>query len=231
MTVPMCRMRSALQVVAMSPLPLRAQLGTTRLNGRVRHPTGAVVPSARVKLDSTVHQFTRSATTDANGEYVTPSILPGSYKLTVSGAGFATATRIGIELSSGQASTLNVSLKDRVRGSNAATCGPPPEQLVAGSAAQKDFNPGAQPVYLPRFDQLAQRSNTNDPLVAVAEQFTLALVSLRRAAVTQTRELHVNQAMLPLRGGWGQRPAITPSCLAPEWRKNRLRKWEKRKEA
>src|SRR6266704_1871489 len=90
--------------------PLRAQVGTASLGGFVTDPTGASVPNASIALKSVLQKYTRDAVTSTAGEYAIPALPPGEYQLVVTAAGFLTATKIGIRLSSGQASALDVQL-------------------------------------------------------------------------------------------------------------------------
>jgi hypothetical protein len=87
-----------------------AQIGTASLNGVITDSTGAVVPNADVALRSTQESLTRTTKTASNGEYVLPSLQPGSYEMSVHAAGFQDQKSAGIELSSGQVATLNLSL-------------------------------------------------------------------------------------------------------------------------
>lgn len=88
----------------------RAQVGTATLSGVVMDATGASIPKAEVKLESTLQKFSRQTLTNVQGVYVIPAIPPGTYALTVTATGFGPETRTGVSLSSGQASTLNLTL-------------------------------------------------------------------------------------------------------------------------
>ena len=87
------------------------QVGTATLSGTVTDSSGAVITGGVVLLESTLQQFSRETLTDSKGEYVIPAIPPGHYKLVIGAKGFADETRTDIQLDSGQASTLNVTLK------------------------------------------------------------------------------------------------------------------------
>ena len=96
--------------VACALNPIFAQLGTASLSGTVQDPSGSIVPKAEITLESTLQTFSRVAMTDSEGAYVIPAIPPGSYRLVVRAQGFKPETIPGFALSSGQASTLNVTL-------------------------------------------------------------------------------------------------------------------------
>lgn len=67
--------------------PARAQI-SGELRGILTDPSGAVVPSARVKLTSTETGETRSATADGEGRYTFSLLKIGDYSITVEAPGF-----------------------------------------------------------------------------------------------------------------------------------------------
>ena len=82
---------------------------TGNIVGTVHDPTGAVVPEANVKITNTETQFQRAVKTNANGEYVAPSMPTGTYSITVDKTGFEKLNRAGIVLTS--ATTITVELQ------------------------------------------------------------------------------------------------------------------------
>ena len=90
---------------------LNAQMGVATLSGVVTDPSGSRVPGAKVILESATEKASRDTVTDSSGEYVIPAIPPGTYKLTVNASGFQSRTMTAVNLTSGQGSTLNVSLE------------------------------------------------------------------------------------------------------------------------
>jgi hypothetical protein len=89
---------------------LRAQVGTATLSGMVNDPSGASVPKAVVVLESTQRKFSRRSSTDELGAYIFTAVPPGAYQLVASAAGFRDERIADVSLSSGQASTLNVTI-------------------------------------------------------------------------------------------------------------------------
>src|ERR1700744_77339 len=83
---------------------------TTSLRGHVTDSSGAVVPGAQVKLTLTATGATRLGKTDASGEYQFSQLAPGQYTLTVSGEGFTSAEKTGMNLLVGQPATEDVVL-------------------------------------------------------------------------------------------------------------------------
>ena len=62
-------------------------LGTLR--GVVTDPTGSVVPNAAVSVTDIATGVAREGKTNGQGEYEISGLRPGTYKLTIKGAGFA----------------------------------------------------------------------------------------------------------------------------------------------
>ncbi|MGH9671666.1 MAG: carboxypeptidase regulatory-like domain-containing protein, partial [Bryobacteraceae bacterium] len=60
----------------------------TSVSGLVVDPTGAVVPGARLTLESLTRGTMRTATSDREGRYVFAQVQPDRYKLTARSAGF-----------------------------------------------------------------------------------------------------------------------------------------------
>ena len=90
---------------------LQAQVGSASLSVTVADPTGAAIPNASVTLRSTTQELTRSATSGTAGECVIPALPPGSYQLTVKASGFAEQQTQTLQLSSGQAGSLHITMQ------------------------------------------------------------------------------------------------------------------------
>lgn len=63
---------------------------TTRVSGIVTDPSSARVAGASVVIKNQGTGATRETTTDSTGSYSFPSLVPGTYTVTVSAAGFKT---------------------------------------------------------------------------------------------------------------------------------------------
>ncbi len=66
-----------------------AQTETGQIVGTVQDPTGAVIPNATVSVVSTGTGAERTATSSGSGDFAVASLLPGSYTVTVTAAGFS----------------------------------------------------------------------------------------------------------------------------------------------
>lgn len=84
---------------------------TTSLRGTVSDPSGAAIPNATVQLVNTDTGFSRTATTDAQGDYVFNAVLPGNYTLTVEASGFAKFEQKSVQLIVNLPATLNLKMK------------------------------------------------------------------------------------------------------------------------
>jgi hypothetical protein len=82
---------------------------TASLQGRVSDNTGAVVAKASVTATNTETGLSRSATTDASGEYNIASLPVGNYKVEVKAGSFQPQSRT-LQLKVGESATLDISL-------------------------------------------------------------------------------------------------------------------------
>jgi outer membrane receptor protein involved in Fe transport len=111
-----------------APLFSHAQ-GLGSITGRVTDPNGGAVAGANVTATQADTGFTRSATTDADGLYVIPSLRPAMYNLLVEAKGFSTTRQMEIVLLADQTLTLNINI----------AVGPTTETVtVVGNALQVD---------------------------------------------------------------------------------------------
>jgi hypothetical protein len=93
-------------IVAFTQLPAYAQFASGSIGATVADSTGAVIPAAKVVLKNEATGVIRDSTTNSTGYFDFPSILPGTYSVTVSAAGLRTAEETGIVLTQG--STLRL---------------------------------------------------------------------------------------------------------------------------
>jgi outer membrane receptor protein involved in Fe transport len=84
---------------------------TASVTGRITDPSGAVVPGATVTVQSVQTGVQTTVETNAEGYYHLPSLLPGSYHLTVRKAGFVPRRHTGLTLAVQQVARLDLSLE------------------------------------------------------------------------------------------------------------------------
>src|SRR5262245_51058792 len=83
-------------LVLLVPIRLHAQVATGTILGIVTDTTGGAVPGAQVNATNLDTQFSRSATTDLNGQYSLLLMPVGKYKVDVALDGFKTLSQTGI---------------------------------------------------------------------------------------------------------------------------------------
>ena len=116
-----CRLKSILSSVAAfavilllwstaTPRPASAQVAGATLSGVVSDVSGAVVPRAKVTIRNTGTGAVREVTSNADGFYSAPNLLPGSYEVKTEAAGYAAVLQKGITLTVGAEQTYNPSL-------------------------------------------------------------------------------------------------------------------------
>ena len=102
--------KSLLWMALCSALVFSQSKTTAVLNGTILDPSGGAVPSAKVILTSPVTGAKQEAQTDGEGVYRFPLVTPGLYEVRAERAGFSSAVRKGVEITVGQAATLNLQL-------------------------------------------------------------------------------------------------------------------------
>src|ERR1700692_1402591 len=87
-------------------------LAQSAIAGTVKDTTGAVMPGVTVEASSPVLiEKTKSAVSDAEGNYKIVDLSPATYTVTFTLPGFATVNREGLELPSNFTSTVNAEMK------------------------------------------------------------------------------------------------------------------------
>jgi hypothetical protein len=75
-----------------------AQVTSGTISGTVKDPTGAVVQGASISIVDPANGLTRKVKSSDSGEFVAPSLLPGTYNITVEAQGFKKAEFSGFVL-------------------------------------------------------------------------------------------------------------------------------------
>lgn len=86
---------------------LYAQTGTAMLTGRATDSTGAILPQVEVAVQNTQTNVSSTTTTNSEGYFVIPNLIPGQYSLSARFQGMKNLERKGIVLRIGDRVTLD----------------------------------------------------------------------------------------------------------------------------
>ena len=100
-----------LACVLLGSIALAQTASTGALTGVVTDNSGAVVPAAKVTVTNATTGEARTVTTQANGSYTFPLLLPGSYRVEFSITGFKQAVKSGLAINVTETTRLDVQLE------------------------------------------------------------------------------------------------------------------------
>ena len=92
-------------------MPVQAQVSGATLSGLITDPSGGAVTNATISIRNQATGVEREVTTNSDGFYSAPNLLPGNYEVTVTATGFSKVVQKGITLTVGAQQALNLSLK------------------------------------------------------------------------------------------------------------------------
>src|ERR1700676_4786087 len=90
---------------------VQAQVAGGTITGTVVDSSGRVIPNATVSITNVATGINRTVTTNEDGLYIAPNLLPATYELTFTASGFRTDVRSGIELTVGATVTMNMTMQ------------------------------------------------------------------------------------------------------------------------
>src|ERR1700737_2863525 len=114
--------------------PVHGQVVGGTISGTISDKSGAVVANATVSLQNLATGVTTAVTTNAQGLYSLPNLLPGDYQETVSATGFEKAIRNGIVLTVGAQMVSNVEMKVGAINESIQVSDQPPDLQLESSA-------------------------------------------------------------------------------------------------
>jgi hypothetical protein len=91
--------------------PARAQVSGATLSGLITDENGGPVPGAEVVVRNIGTGVARELSTNGDGFYSTPNLIPGNYEVRVTAKGFQTLVQKAITLTVGAQQSLNLTLK------------------------------------------------------------------------------------------------------------------------
>ena len=112
----------------------QAQVAGATLSGSVTDPSGASIPKAMVSIKNTATGEVREVSSNGDGFYSAPNLLPGDYEVTTSSTGFSKAEQKGIVLTVGAQQTLNITLKPGAVTETVQVMSAPPDVQTSSSA-------------------------------------------------------------------------------------------------
>jgi hypothetical protein len=88
-----------------------SQKSSGEIKGTIFDPSNTVVPKAAILAKDTSTGLAHSASSGADGAYLVPNLLAGTYDLTVTAPGFQTTAISGVIVETGRTSNLSVNLR------------------------------------------------------------------------------------------------------------------------
>src|SRR6266576_6694150 len=90
---------------------VQAQVAGGTITGTVVDSSGRLIANASVSITNVATGINRTVTTNEDGLYIAPNLLPASYELPFTAPGFKTDVRTGIELTVGATVTSNMTMQ------------------------------------------------------------------------------------------------------------------------
>jgi len=126
---------SVVLVASLAAIGRSQGLGT--IVGTVTDSSGAVVPSATVKVTETATGLERSVAANMQGYYVVPSLPPSQYQVEVGAPGFRRFSQRNITLRADQSLTINATLQVGAAEQSVTVSAEPPQvNITTGALSQ-----------------------------------------------------------------------------------------------
>jgi hypothetical protein len=93
------------------PAGLRGQVAGGTLSGTITDPSGRALPQAQIVIKNVDTGVDKTVTTNSDGFYTAVNLLPGTYQVRISAAGFNTETKSGITMNVGGQQTFDLTLQ------------------------------------------------------------------------------------------------------------------------
>ena len=102
---------TAVLLVLVCTAPIEAQFDNGQISGFVRDASGAVVPGVVVTATNEATRQQREAVSNADGYYVFPGLIVGTYTVSAELQGFSRSTTTGVRLNSAARLSVNIALE------------------------------------------------------------------------------------------------------------------------
>jgi hypothetical protein len=91
--------------------PSYGQVAGGTLSGTVNDPSGTGIPKAEVVITNAATGVERTVTTNSEGFYIAPNLIPGEYRVKLLAKGFNSVIKTGITITVGGRQTFDVTLQ------------------------------------------------------------------------------------------------------------------------
>ena len=125
--------------------PVFAQLNFGQIGGAITDTTGAAVSSATVTVIDQARGVQRTIATDTAGQYVAPSLVPGTYTVRATAPGFNQTERRDIAVGVGQTLRIDLALQPGTQNQTVLVEGTPPiinttSAMISTTVESKQIN-------------------------------------------------------------------------------------------
>jgi hypothetical protein len=140
-------------------LPLFSQANQGTIQGGIFDQTGGAIVGATVSVIDVARGVTRALTTDAAGEYVAPSLVPGTYTVRAEAKGFRTTEHSGVLVEVGKTIRVDLTVQPGEQTQTVTVTGEIPEidttdSTLGGTVSNATIN--ALPLNGRNFERLLQ---------------------------------------------------------------------------
>jgi outer membrane receptor protein involved in Fe transport len=101
---------AAVLLFAFAARPVMAQVSGATLSGVITDDSGAAIADCKISIKNIATGEVREVTSNSDGFYTAPNLLPGEYELTASATGFGTVVQKNLTLTVGAEQPLNLTL-------------------------------------------------------------------------------------------------------------------------
>jgi Carboxypeptidase regulatory-like domain/TonB dependent receptor len=153
------RLLSAAAVLLLISVPLFSQSNQGVIQGAVLDQTGGAIAGASVTVIDVARGVSRALTTDAAGQYVAPSLLPGTYTVRAEAKGFRITEHSGVLVEVGQTIRVDLTVQPGEQTQTVTVTGEIPEidttdSTLGGTVSNAAIN--ALPLNGRNFERLLQ---------------------------------------------------------------------------
>ncbi|MFI5057455.1 MAG: TonB-dependent receptor domain-containing protein [Candidatus Acidiferrales bacterium] len=102
---------AALLLAVFVSIPVGAQVAGGNLSGTITDPSGAGIPQAQITIKNVATGVERNISTNEDGFYTAPNLLPGEYQVTITAKGFNMEVKSGITINVGARQVFDLTMQ------------------------------------------------------------------------------------------------------------------------